>query len=161
MNTRTITLLAFLAITVLTAVAVLAAAVGWLPKANPQLVSWGIPAVLGEIVVTVILYVKSPPAQAIKVNLAFQGVPASKVDLSDSGTYTILDMSGKERLSGTVVPILGPGGYQVTLPVALHPTDSVAMSFTEREGQSWAVRPFLPHVHTQAAVRSTEIGGLL
>ena len=68
MNTRTITLLAFLAITVLTAVAVLAAAVGWLPNAKPQLVSWGIPAVLGEIVVTVILYVKSPPAQTIKVN---------------------------------------------------------------------------------------------
>ncbi len=158
MNPRAIALLAFLAITVLTAIAVLAAAVGWLPNADPKLVSWGIPAVLGEIVATIVVYVKSP-THTIRVNLEFHGATPTGVDLTDSGTYSVLDNSGKQRTSGKVVPILGPGGYQVTLPAALEPTDSIVLSFTEREGQAWGVRPFLPYVHTQSAVRSTGKGG--
>lgn len=158
MNPRTIALLAFLAITVLTAVAVIAAAVGWLPDADPKLISWGIPTVLGEIIATVVVYVKSP-TQTIRVNLEFQAALPTGVDLLDSGSYSILDNSGKQRKSGTVVPILGPGGYQVTLPAALDPTDSIALSFTERGGDAWEVRPFLPHVQSQAAVRSSEARG--
>lgn len=153
MNPRSIALLTFLGITALTAIAVLAAAVGWLPKADPKLISWGIPAVLGEIVATVFVYVKTP-AHTIRVNLEFHGATPTGVDLNESGTYSVLDNSGRERKSGKVVPILGPGGYQVTLPEFLEPTDAIVLAFTEREGQVWGVRPFLPYVHTQAAVRS-------
>jgi len=158
MNPRTTALLAFLAITVLTALAVLAAAVGWLPSADPKLVSWGIPAVLGEIVATVVVYLKTP-AHIIRVNLEFQGATPTGIDLDGAGTYRVLDNSGKERTYGKVVPILGPGGYQVTLPAALEPTDSISLSFSERGGDAWGVRPFLPYVHTQSAVRSTGTGG--
>ena len=158
MNPRTIALLTFLAITLLTALAVLAAAVGWLPRADPKLISWGIPAVLGEIVATVVVYLKSP-AHTIRVNLEFKGATPTGIDLSDAGKYSVLDNSGKERTNGRVVPILGPGGYQVTLPAALEPTDSIVLSFTERGGHEWGVRPFLPYVHTQFAVRSTGTGG--
>ena len=158
MNPRAIALLAFLGITVLTAVAVLAAAVGWLPSADPKLVSWGIPTVLGEIVATVVIYLKSP-VETIRVNLEFQGIPAASVDLSHSGSFTVLDNSGKQLKTGTLVPILGPGGYQVTLPSALDPSSSIALSFTEREGAQWSVRPFLPYVQTQGAVRSSATRG--
>jgi hypothetical protein len=158
MNQRTIALLAFLAITVLTALAVLAAAVGWLPHAEPKLVSWGIPSVLGEIVATVVIYLKSP-IEVIRVNLAFEGAPATGVDLSHSGTYRVLDNSGKELKAGTLVPILGPGGYQVTLPPALDPASCISLSFTERQGAQWSVRPFLPYVQTQAAARSSAMRG--
>ncbi len=57
-------------------------------------------------------------------------------------------------------PILGAGGYQVTLPAALEPTDSITLSFTEREGGVWGVRPFLPYVQSQSAVRSSDSRGL-
>jgi hypothetical protein len=150
MNPRTIALLAFVGITVLTAVAVLGAAVGWLPNADPRLVSWGIPAVLGEIAATVVIYLRTP-AHTIRVNLK----APPEVELVNSGTYTIFDNSGKQRKSGTVMPIFGPGGYQITLPEALGPTESVTLSFQEREGDTWEVRPFLPYVQTQDVVRSS------
>lgn len=153
-NPRTIALFVFLGVTVLTALAVLAAAVGWLPNANARLVSWGIPAVLGEIVATIVVYVKSP-AQMIRVNLMFPTQP----DLGPNASYLVLDSAGKERKKGTVVPILGPGGYQVTVPAAVEPTDSIALSFSEQSGDVWDVRPFLPYVQTQPAVRSSNSGG--
>ena len=59
MNPRVASLYSFLAITVLTALAVLAAAVGWLPSAQPDLVKWGLPVVLAEIVATVVAYVRT------------------------------------------------------------------------------------------------------
>jgi hypothetical protein len=49
MEPRILVLIAFVVITVLTALAVLAAAVGWFPAADPKLIAWGIPTVLGEI----------------------------------------------------------------------------------------------------------------
>jgi hypothetical protein len=150
MNPRTVALFAFIVITVLTALAVLGAAVGWLPQADPKLVSWGIPAVLGEIVATVVIYLKSPTS-VIKVNLAFEGFDSDEIDLKNSGTFSVLDVSGKEVTRGNLVPILGPGGYQVTLPPALDPASSIQLSFTEQAGRVWTVRPFLPYVQTQAA----------
>jgi hypothetical protein len=155
MNPRTIALLVFLGITVLTAVAVLAAAVGWLPDADERLVSWGIPAVLGEIVATVIIYLKTP-THTIRVNLQFDGLAPAGVDLIDDGSFAVLDNSGKQRMKGTVLPILGPGGYQVTLPAAVEPTDTIMLTFRERNGGEWGVRPFLPFVQTREAVRFEE-----
>lgn len=158
MNPRHLALLAFLAITVATAIAVLIAAIGWLPHADPKLVAWGIPAVLGEIVATVILYVKAPPSHTIRINLAFEAEEAAGIDLDTSATYMVLDNSGREKIRGTVVPILGPGGYQVTLPSAVDAEDSVSLSFQEREGAVWDVRPFLPYVQTQPAIRGQSGG---
>lgn len=152
MNPRTTALMAFLGVTVLTALAVLAAAVGWLPGADPKLVSWGIPTVLGEIVATVVIYLKTP-THSVRVNLMFPEAPLMEVDLGHSGTYLVYDKSGKEKKSGSVVPVLGPGGYQVTLPLVLDPMDSVTLAFTEREGGQWGVRPFLPYVQSQSVVR--------
>ena len=158
MHPRTITLFAFLAIFVLTAMAVLAAAVGWLPGADPKLVTWGIPALLGEIAAAVLVYFKSPTE--IRVNLIFPENDATDVDLSNSGAFVVLDNSGRERQRGSIVPILGPGGYQVTLPASLDPKDSIALSFTERDSkEEWGVRPFLPYVQARTVVRAPESKG--
>jgi hypothetical protein len=126
---RVIVLFAFVFITLLTAIAVLAAAIGWLPNANAQLVSWGLPTVIGEIILTVVMYFKSQWSNQITINLAFEGSDAFNVDFATTScTYTVIDSSGKEVKTGNIVPILGHGGWQIQLPVAASSENSISLS---------------------------------
>lgn len=116
MNPRTAALFAFLGITILTAVAVLVAAVGWLPNADPKLVSWGIPAVLGEIVATVILYAKSPPAHTIRINLASEGDALAELDLNKSGPIGFSTTPVRKRRKAPSCRSLGPAVTRLLCP---------------------------------------------
>jgi hypothetical protein len=152
MHLRTTALLVFVVITLLTALAVLGAAVGWLPDADDRLLKWGIPAVLGEIVGTTVLYVRAPMTRALLVNLDFSRATKKAVNLAGTGTYIIRDSSGKTKRKGTVVPIHVDGGWKVQLPGSMAANDSVTLTFTTLEGDRWEVWPFLPYVLTKEAI---------
>ena len=155
MDARTIVLMAFVFITVITALAVLAAAVGWLPGHEPRLVSWGIPAVLGEIVLTVVVFFKGQWAQAIRINVVFERTDAADIDLDRSNCrFAIYDASGKVVKEDNVGPSIGPGGWQVQLPGVVQEDHSVRLELQSEDGQTWNVRPFRPFVQTQTAYRT-------
>jgi hypothetical protein len=154
MEPRMIVLIAFVSITVLTALAVLGAAVGWLPQADPKLISWGIPTVLGEIVATMVMFFKAQWGSRIVVNLTFDGLDPADIDLDTPNcSYTIVDSSGRELSHGSVAPNFGHGGWQIKLPVTVSPDQSVSLTLKTQTGERWQVRPFLPLVHTQAAAK--------
>jgi hypothetical protein len=149
---RSWVLAVFLLITFLSAVAVLAAAIGWLPHVTPQLVSWGIPAVLGEIVVTVIVFFRGQWAQKLRINIAFEGANASDVILDVSNcSYEVHDTAGELVQKGKVGPSLGPGGWQIELSASVQENHFVILSLHSQDGRDWQVRPFLPFVHKQTA----------
>jgi hypothetical protein len=138
----------------LSALAVLAAAVGWLPNADPTLISWGIPTVLGEIIATMVMFFKSQWSGQITVNLVFDGVDSFDIDFETSScTYSVIDSRGKEVSTGTIAPILGHGGWQIVLPINVNPDNSISLSLVTQAGERWLIRPFLPMVHTQSAVK--------
>lgn len=154
MEPRVIVLFVFVAVTLLTALAVLAAAVGWFPDADPKLVSWGIPAVLGEIVATMVMFFKGQWSGQVTVNLVFDGVDSFDIDFETSAcTYSVIDSSGKEVSNGNIAPILGHGGWQIVLPINVNPDNSISLSLNTQAGEKWLIRPFLPLVHTHSAVK--------
>jgi hypothetical protein len=152
MEPRVIVLLAFVFITVLTALAVLGAAIGLFPSASESLITWGIPVVLGEIVVSVVLFFRTQWVQRIKVNLDFDGAEPDSFDPL-ACTYAIMDSTGKEIEKDAIAPILGHGGWQVQLPKDVRPEHSVSLSLKTQNGEEWAIRPFRPDVQTQKPIR--------
>ena len=154
MEARTIVLVAFVFVTVLTAVAVLAAAVGWLPGHAPQLITWGFPAVLGEIIGTVVIFFKGQWAQSININIRFEGHEESDVEIEGSGcTYAVYSSGGQEVRRGTAGHSFGPGGWQVRLPGSVQADQSISLTLRSVNGDTWTVRPFLPLVQSQTAIR--------
>jgi len=153
MGQRIIVLSAFVLITVLTALAVLGAAIGLFPGANEKLITWGIPTVLGEIVASVVLFFKTQwIPQEIKINLEFDGNDPINFN-GPKCTYAILDHRGKEVGNDSVGLNHGPGGWQVQLAQPTLPDHSVSVSLTTENGEIWAIRPFRPDVHTQKPIR--------
>ncbi|MBI4471176.1 MAG: hypothetical protein HY646_00815 [Acidobacteria bacterium] len=152
MEPRTWVLAVFLLITLLSALAVLAAAVGWLPGAAPELIKWGIPAVLGEIVATVLVFFKGQWAQSLRINIVFQGTEASDLILDGKNCrYTVFDLAGDTVREGKLGPTLGHGGWQIELPFAVQSQHSVSLTLRSHDNRNWHVRPFLPLVQTQVA----------
>ena len=155
MEPRVVALLSFVCITVLTALAVLGAALGFFPNANEQLVTWGLPAVLGEIVVTVVLYLRSSDGHRIKINVAFEGIDPNEVELTaDNCRYEIRDLTGRQIRHGSVAPDFGPGGWQIELPVDVMTDQTVSLTFELSDGQTWNVRPFRPYIHTKTGINN-------
>lgn len=154
MEPRVIVLLVFMAITMLTALAVLAAALGLFPNANSQLISWGIPTVLGEIIVTVIIFFRSQWSSQIVINLTFEEIDPFAIDFDSAKcSYTVIDSSGRIINEGCIAPIMGHGGWQIKLPVSVSAQHCIALTLVSQNGDKWQIRPFLPLVHTQNAVR--------
>lgn len=154
MEPRVIVLIAFISITVLTALAVLAASVGWLPDANEQLVTWGLPTIVGEIVATMIMFFKGQWDNQVVVNLGFGNTDSFSLDFDAANcTYSVFDSSGTQISSGNIAPVMGHGGWQITLPVNVNQDHSISLSLVTQAGEKWAIRPFLPFVHTQNAVK--------
>jgi hypothetical protein len=155
MEPRILVLFSFVIITFLTALAVLAAAIGLLPQASDKLVSWGIPAVLGEIVLTVIMYFRAGLKQQIRINVSFDGQEPADVNLDDATcTYKIKDLDGKQIKKGSLGATFGHGGWQVQLPTYVSTDQSVALSFQFKSGDIWEVRTFKPLLLTQKAVKT-------
>ena len=155
MEPRILVLFSFVFVTVLTALAVLAAAVGWLPQASDKLVSWGIPAVIGQIVGTVIMYFRAELKQKIRINVAFDGQEPADVNLDDAiCLYKIKDVDGKAIKEGSLGPTFGQGGWQVQLPTYVSSDQSVALSFQTKAGDVWVVRTFKPLLLTQKAIKT-------
>jgi len=154
MEPRILVLIAFVVITILTALAVLASAVGWFPDADPKLVAWGIPTVLGEIVATMIMFFKGQWSSQVTINLGFGDIDSFDIDFDNPKcTYTVIDSSGREVNTGNIAPILGHGGWQIKLPINVNPDNSISLSLVTQAGEKWQIRPFLPLVHTQLAVK--------
>jgi hypothetical protein len=63
---RVVVLYVFVFITLLTAIAVIGAAIGLFPGAVPKLVSWGLPILGGEIIMTVALILRQEWGQRIE-----------------------------------------------------------------------------------------------
>jgi hypothetical protein len=164
MAPRVWVLTVFLLLMLLTGVAVLGAAVGWLRHAAPQLVTWGLPSFLGEILASVIVVFKlqwtqketvsRPRANKLRVNIAFDGFDTADVVLDGANcSYEVYDETEVVQ-KGKVAPSLGPGGWQIVLPANLPESHSVKLLLRSQDGRSWQVRPFLAFVHKQTAYRS-------
>ncbi len=152
MEPRVIVLIAFVSITVITAMAVLGAAIGLFPKASDRLITWGIPVVLGEIVLSVVLFFRTQWIQRIKINLDFGNADPEDFDRTQC-TYTILDPTGREVASDNIGPSHGPGGWQIQLPENVRSDYSVSIFLMTHNGEEWVVRPFRPDIQTQKPVR--------
>jgi hypothetical protein len=158
MGPRIWVLVAFLIITVLTALAVLGAAVGYFPEANERLVTWGMPVVLGEIVATVVIFFRTQWTSQIKINLIFENAEPNDVRLDSSNCRYDIYEDGRKVRSGNLTPNFGVGGWQIELPADLRPEQVVYLELQALTGETWEVRPFLPFVHTRSADKTTKEG---
>jgi hypothetical protein len=159
MSPRVWVLVAFLLITVLTALAVLGASLGFFPEANERLVTWGMPVVLGEIVATVVIFFRTQWSTQIKINLAFENAETNDIRLDSSNCrYEIYEGEGRKVRSGNLTPNFGVGGWQIELPADLRPDQVVYLQLQALTGETWEVRPFLPFVHTRSADKSIQEG---
>ena len=159
MSPRVWVLVAFLLITVLTALAVLGAALGFFPEANERLVTWGMPVVLGEIVATVVIFFRTQWTTQIKINLTFEDAEPNDIRLDSSNCrYEIREGEGRIVRSGNLTPNFGVGGWQIELPPDLRPDQVVYLQLQALTGETWEVRPFLPFVHTRSADKSIQEG---
>jgi hypothetical protein len=147
-------LLAFLGVTVLTAIVVLAANIGVFGEAvrTSDFAKWGIGAVIAEIVGATVAALKwSLSPFDIRVNLDFSPKDSLDVDLDvDKCTYEVRE-EGKIIEKGKIDLALAHGGWQCTLPSTVRPKHVVGLNLTERSGQKWEVRPFYPLAITQKA----------
>lgn len=154
MKERFMLLLAFLAVTVLTAIVVLFANIGIFGEAvrTSDFAKWGLGAVIAEIVGATITALKwTLPPYDIKVNLDFSPENPIDVDLDvDKCTYEIRE-AGKIIEQGRMDLALAHGGWQSTLPSTVKPKHIVRLNLTERSGKKWEVRPFYPLAITQKA----------
>ena len=152
MKERIILLTAFLAVTVLTAVVVLFANIGFFGEAvrTSDFSKWGIGAVLAEVVGATIAVFKFSfiPIQ-IKVNLDFpDSVPDVNLDL-DKCEYEIRE-GGNVSSSGKLAIAEGEaGGWQCTLPPTVTSNQIVKLNLVEMNGKKWETNPFYPYVKTQ------------
>jgi len=152
MRERMIFLIAFLGITILTAVIVLFANIGFFGEdvRTSDFSKWGIGAVLAEVVgATVIAFKGSFAPTVVKVNLEFENEPSSGVDIDvDKCTFTIRE-SGNIVSTGKLDLVFGFGGWQCTLPSTVTSNQSVQLDFIERNGHTWWVKPFVPNLISQ------------
>lgn len=155
MRERLILLIAFLAVTVFTAVIVLLANIGAFGEAvrTSDFSKWGIGAVLVEIVgATVAAFKWSFLPVNIQVNLDFS--PKMPVDVNldvDNCTYEVREQ-GKIVATGKMDLALGQGGWQCNLPATVRLNSIIRLNLIERNGQKWEVQPFYPLAITQRAI---------
>ena len=154
MKERSIFLLAFLGITVLTAIIALGANIGVFGEAVriSDFAKWSIGVVLAEIVgATVAAFRWSLLPFDIRVNLDFSPKDSIDVDLDvDNCTYEVRE-EGKIIEKGKMDLAFAHGGWQCALPSTVRPKHVVKLNLTERSGQKWEVRPFYPLAITQKA----------
>ena len=154
MKERIMLLLAFLAVTVLTAIVVLFANIGIFGEAvrTSDFAKWGLGVVIAEIVgatITALKWTLHP--YDIEVNLDFSPENPIDVDLDvDKCTYEIRE-AGKIIEAGRMDLAFAHGGWQSTLPSTVKPKHIVRLNLTERSGKKWEVRPFYPLAITQKA----------
>jgi len=154
MKDRTILLLAFLGVTVVTAIGVLGANIGIFGEAvrTSEFAKWGLGAVIAEIVAATLAAFKwSFTPFDIKVNLDFSPKDPIDVDLNvDKCNYEVRE-EGKIVEKGKMDLALAHGGWQSNLPSTIKPKHVVRLYLTERSGKKWEVRPFYPLAITQKA----------
>ena len=157
MKERIVFLIAFLAVTVLTAVVVLLANIGIFGDSvrTSDFSKWGIGAVLAEIVgATIVAFKWTVNPGNIQVNLDFSPKVPIDVDLDvDNCTYEIRE-EGKITATGKIDLSFAQGGWQCTLPAVatLNSFRIIRLNLTERSGQKWEVKPFYPLSITQKAI---------
>ncbi|KPV65061.1 MAG: hypothetical protein AOA65_0564 [Candidatus Bathyarchaeota archaeon BA1] len=155
MKERMILLIAFLAITVVTAVVVLLANIGVFGEAvrTSDFSKWGVGVVLAEIVgATIAVFKWSLLPVDIKVNLDFSPKSSIDVDLDvDNCTYDIRE-GGRIIATGKMDLAFAQGGWQCALPSTVRLNHIIRLNLIERNGQKWEVKPFYPLAITQKAV---------
>ena len=150
-----IMLMAFVAITVITALVALAANIGLFGEdvRLSNFSSWALTAVLAEIIgATVLAFRRLVVAPGtVYVNVDFPDKDPIDVDLDgDSCTYQIT--RDHDKIENRAIIVFGEGGWQCQLPPSVRATDIVQLSLIERTGQKWEVRPFRPMITTQTAL---------
>ena len=152
---NSILFIGFIVITFVTAIIVLLANIDVFGEEirNSDFAKWGIGAVLAEIVaVTILAFKQSINLTArLKVNLKFPD-PPNQIDLDSSKSTFEIKKQGK-IVTGNLTPVLGVGGWQVTLPSDVGTEDLVRLFFEDTQGQKWEVRWFYPYVTTQGVVQ--------
>lgn len=156
LETRVVVLLSFVSITVITSLAVIAAAIGWLPGARDDFIRWGMTVVLTEIVGTVILFIRQDWGNRLKLNIDFK----NNLDPTDisivSCEYKITDrLNPTKTKKGRLEPIRASysGYWQVDLPSITNTSYSISLTFKDRNGDNWEIESFIPNVITKKAVK--------
>lgn len=155
MDSRKIIIISLCAITGLTAIAVLAAALnlGGI-EAHDDFVPWGLSVVLAEIVGATIFVLKAEWSSRIDVNLANSAEDMFDVDFTSNGCqFVVMDVTGKHIKTGNAHPICGHGGWSVRIPVNVAPDHSLSLTLETEAGEKWKVQPFRPLVQTQNVVK--------
>ena len=152
MDVKNVALLGFLFVTMVTAFAVIASAVGVLPNVDPQFVKWGIPTVLGGIVGTVVLFLRVQLTHAFRFFIEFEGANVGDVILDVSKcTYTLNDASGALVKNGNIGPTTLGHQWQVEFPISIQPDQSLTLTLPTEAGDTWTVRAFKPSMQTRPA----------
>lgn len=148
-------LVAFLAVTVVTAIIVLSANIGVFGEAvrTSEFAKWGLGAVIVEIVgATVAAFKWSLSPFDIMVNLDFSPTNPFDVDLDvDKCTYEVRE-GGKIVETGKMDLALSRGGWQSNLPSSVKPKQVVKLELVEKNGKKWEVKHFYPFTATQKAI---------
>jgi hypothetical protein len=155
---RTLIFIAFLVLTILTALAALGANLGFFgePVRNSNFASWSMAAVLGEIVAaTVVLFrVAVVPRGPIDLTLSFKDKDGFEVDLNeDQCTYLLVTEAGprpEKRLF--VYTDKQHGWWQCRLPPDATEHDLVEFRLIERNGARWRVPRFRPVLQDRMAI---------
>ena len=135
-------IIAFILITVFTALAVVLANIGILGETvrGSEFAKWGMGAVLGEIVISTVALFKFEFLSQTEFwfNLEF---PDSSVNFSEkkNGTYEII--SNKETIdSGDVLLVFEQGGWIWKLPVKITPDYTIIMNLVDDNKKVWTVK---------------------
>lgn len=154
---KTIIFLAFVVVTILTAVLVLLANIGIFGEdvRNGEFAKWGVGVVLAEIVGATVLVFKqsfSPSINAV-VNLQFP-LPSRDIDLDPERCSLQLRTSIGKTITKKVTPAIGVGGWHCSIPTDVTSSnDLLTLELNEINGRKWKVRPFLPYITTQDAIQ--------
>jgi hypothetical protein len=158
---KSIFFIAFLGITVATAVVVLLANIGVFGEGDTvkNFASWGLAAVLAEIVgATVIAYktIMTTKSHLPKVIIDFPISPSDVRLDSEKCTYKI-SIRGEEAITGKAGIAFDKGGWEINIPQDVSSeNDTIELRLVEKSGKVWTTIPFYPYVTKQGVTDEDE-----
>jgi hypothetical protein len=158
---RSVVLTVFLALFAFTVVCVIGANVGWFGQAaiTSALATWGLAAVIGELVAGTVYMAKSYyPQNRMKISLDFMPLDSGAVDLDADNCKFEIREDGNFVSSGKVAVAFTKGGWECALPANLTPDQVVTLKLCERQGKKWEVKSFYPYYQTLRVHQVSEGG---
>jgi hypothetical protein len=152
-NRRDLILVILVFLVVVTAFAVLAANLGWIPHPSPNFATWGLASVLAEIMALFVFVSKwtfreRKPSVILVAPRNPPGLQFLDITQIDWVQQECFVRCGPVKKQVSVVPDLVGSAFRVLLPDGLmeklKDDDLVELELVDAKGNHWHVRPFLP-----------------